>query len=255
MQLIGSTRRSATLILQRCGLAPFRGILSSDDFDRAASRTGCGPKRKRPLIPEVVSWLMMLVALDTTSMTQGLCRAWGLVRPLVPTGDRDAVSEEAFTQARAGLSLRFWNTLWDRLAARYQQRFDSAMRWKGTFRLLAVDGSEAPLPKSEHLDRFFGRPQTAKGEAHRPQARIVALCSVLTGFCLAFKFMPLRFAEHTGLRHLIRHLQKNDLLLLDRGFFSLPRAVVHPPTQGALLDANIEANGWLRSSESEARRP
>ena len=103
MQLIGSTRRSASVILQQAGLAPFRSILSPDEFERAAHQAGCGPKRKRPLVPEVVSWLMMLVALETTSMTQGLCRAWGLVRSLVPSGDGSLVSEEAFSQARAGL--------------------------------------------------------------------------------------------------------------------------------------------------------
>ena len=255
MQLIGSTRRSASLILQQAGLAPFRSILSPEEFNRAARRAGCEPKRKRPLIPEVVSWLMMLVALETTSMTQGLCRAWGLVRPLVPIGDGTLVSEEAFSQARAGLSLQFWRTLWRRLQARYQQRFDSTMRWKNIFRLLAVDGSEVLLPKVPALDSFFGHPKGARWEGRRPQARVTALCSVFTGFCLAFKFTPLRFAEHTGLRHLIRHLQKNDLLLLDRGFFSLPRAMVHPPTQSTLLDARLEANGRLRPAEAKAGRP
>jgi hypothetical protein len=255
MQIIGSTRRSASLLLQQAGLAPFRTILSPVEFERASRQAGCEPKRKRPLIPEVVSWLMMLVALETTSMTQGLCRAWGLVRSVVPTGEGAPVSEEAFSQARAELSLRFWRTLWHRLQTRYQQRFDSAMRWKGVFRLLAVDGAEVMLPKAPSLDRFFGRPKGAKGEGRRPQARLVALCSLLTGFCLDFKCMPLRFAEHIGLRHLIRHLQKNDLLLLDRGFFSLPRAVVYPQTQSTLLDASLEANGQLRQADAKAGNP
>jgi len=255
MQLIGSTRRSASLILQQAGLAPFRSILSPDEFERAAHQAGCGPKRKRPLIPEVVSWLMMLVALETTSMTQGLCRAWGLVRSLVPTGDGSLVSEEAFSQARAGLSLQFWRTLWRRLRARYQQCFDSAMRWKGTFRLLAVDGSEVLLPKVAALSAFFGRPKGARGEGRHPQARLVALCSVFTGFCLAFKFIPLHFAEHTALRHLIRHLRKNDLLLLDRGFFPLRRHLVHLSTEGALPDANLQPGSQLRPAEPKAWGP
>lgn len=255
MQLIGSTPRSASLILQRNGLAPFRSVLPTDEFDHAARLAGCGPKRKRQLVPEVVSWLMMLVALETTSMTQGLCRAWGLVRSLVPAGDGDPVSEEAFSQARAELPLRFWRTLWCRLQSRYQQRFDSAMRWKGTFRLLAVDGSEVLLPKVAALGRFFGRPKGPRGEGHRPQARLVALCSVFTGFCLAFKLIPLRFAEHTGLRHLIRHLQRNDLLLLDRGFFSLRRHLVHPPTQSTLPDASLQPDGRLCPAKPNAWRP
>ncbi len=216
MALIGSTCRSASLILQRAGLAPFRSILPASDFDQAARQGGCAPKRKRPLIPEVVSWLMMLVALETTSMTQGLRRAWGLVRSMASTTNREPVSEEAFSQARHALSLRFWRFLWHGLQSRYQQRFGSTMRWKGIFRLLAIDGT------------------------------------VLTGFCLAFKFMPLRFAEHTGLRHLIRRLQRNDLLLLDRGFFSLRGPVVDPPTKSTLPDACFQPGSRIRPANTAA---
>jgi len=255
MQLIGSTHRSASAILQHDGLAPFRSILAPEEFDRTARQAGCGPKRKRPLIPEVVSWLMMLVALETTSMTQGLHRAWGLVSSLIPTGYTGQVTEEAFSQARAGLTLRFWRALWHRLQSRYQQRFDSTMRWKGTFRLLAVDGSEVLLPKVAALSEFFGRPKGARGEGHYPQARLVALCSVFTGFCLAFKFIPLRFAEHTALRHLIRHLRKNDLLLLDRGFFSLRRHLVHPSTESTFPDAGLKPSSRFRPAEPKAWGP
>ncbi len=48
----------------------------------------------------------------------------------------------------------------------------------------------------------------------------MAVCSVFTGFCVAFKFLSLAFTEHHGLAHLIRRLRPQDLLLLDRGFFS-----------------------------------
>ena len=246
MDFIGSTHYSASHILQQAGLAPFRSILPAEEFDRVARQTGCAQKRKRPLIPEVVSWLMMLVALETTSMTQGLCRAWGLVRSLAPTRRCNPVSEEAFSQARTGLSIRFWRALWRRLQGRYEQQFDSAMRWKDTFRLLAVDGSEVLLPKVPALDRFFGRPKGAKGEGRRPQARLVALCSVFTGFCLAFKFIPLRFAEHSGLRHLIRCLRSNDLLLLDRGFFSLRGSLVDPAAKSPVPYAGLQPSGQIR---------
>ncbi|HEX2970914.1 MAG TPA: hypothetical protein VHP11_01200 [Tepidisphaeraceae bacterium] len=65
------------------------------------------------------------------------------------------------------------------------------------------------------------------GAGRQPQGRLVAFCSVFTGFCTAFKFVPLRFSEHTVLRHLISQLKINDLLLLDRGFFSLRHHLGH----------------------------
>ncbi len=245
MKSIGSTYQAASTILRRSGLAPFRHILPAREFRRVARQAGCTPKRKRALVPEVVVWLMAIVALETTSMTQGLLRAWGLVGPLCPARKRGGVSEEAFTQARKGLPLRFWKVLWLRLRSRYEQRFASLMRWKGIWRVLAVDGSDVLLPHSPALSRFFGHPKGSKGEGRQPQGRLVGMCSVFTGFCVAFKFMPLRFTEHAALRHLIRHLKKNDLLLLDRGFFSLPGPLGHHPAKRSVLDAGFQPGSPL----------
>ena len=84
MASIGSHRLYASLVFQQFGLAPFRRILSPEAFAAAARAGRCAPRRDRPLIPEVVAWLMMYVGLQTTSMTQGLCRAWGLARAVCP---------------------------------------------------------------------------------------------------------------------------------------------------------------------------
>lgn len=136
---IGSQRRCASVILQQFGFAPFRGILSPEVFVTAAREADCAPKRQRPLIPEVVAWLMMYVGLQTTSMTQGLAQAWGLVRAVCPWLHQGCVSEEAFCQARKQRTIGFWRTLWEHLVRRFETTFAPAMLWKGTFRLLAID--------------------------------------------------------------------------------------------------------------------
>ena len=238
MSHIGSTRQCAATLMRSSGLARFQALLSPKDFQTVALQTGCAPKKPRPLIPEVVSWLMMLVALRTESMTQGLIQAWDWVRSVCPELPVTRVSEEAFCQARQQLPLAFWRTLWGRLQLRYQDRFDETLRWKNRFRVLAADGSEVVLPRAAALIAFFGCPKGRRGQARQPQGRLVALCSVFTGFCLAFKFVSLRFSEHAALRHLIRKLKTNDLLLLDRGFFSLRRALAYPAAASPLPDAN-----------------
>ena len=101
---IGSVPSGATAILQRFGLSPFRTIIPSEEFRIVAKQTGCAPRRERPLVPEVVAWLMMYVALYTESMTQGLLQAWGLVRQLCPDLQARPVSEVAFCQARKQLN-------------------------------------------------------------------------------------------------------------------------------------------------------
>lgn len=221
MVSIDRRRFPATEIFQRFGLAPFQSILAGSVFEDAAKEAGCAPRRNRPLIPEVVAWLMMYVGLHTTSMTQGLTQAWGLVRAACPGLETASVSEPAFCQARRQLKLGFWHNLWWALAHRFEIRFSSSLLWKNMFRLLAIDGSDVDLPTAPKVAQFFGRPRNQRGERRQPQGKLVSLCSVLTGFCFDFKLVGKRFTEHHALRHFIRRLRRNDLILMDRGFFSL----------------------------------
>lgn len=239
MSCIGSHRRFAVTIFQQFGLTPFRQILSSDLFAHAAQEAGCGPQRRRPLIPEVVAWLMMYVGLQTTSMTQGLCQAWGLVRAACPWLRAQCVREEAFCQARKQLKLCFWRHLFNILTARFEARFKPALLWKGALRVLAVDGVDIRLPSMPALVRFFGKPGAVGGNAKQPQAKLVALCSVLTGFCVGFKLLTKRFSEHAALIHLIRGLRAADLVLMDRGFFSLPGDLANPLARCTLFASAI----------------
>lgn len=236
---IDRRRRSSTAIFQRFGLAPFQSILTSDIFTDAAMDAGCAPKRNRPLVPEVVAWLMMYVGLQTTSMTQGLTQAWGLVRTTCRWLGATSVSEEAFCQARQQLTLGFWRNMWQALTHRFEVRFSSSLLWKNTFRLLAVDGCDINLPIAPKVTKFFGQPRNQHGQRHQPQAKLVSLCSVLTGFCLDFKLVGKRFTEHGALRHLIRRLRRNDLVLMDRGFFSLHGDLAHTSAQCTLFASTI----------------
>jgi hypothetical protein len=162
---IGSPRHCASTILQKFGLARFRGILPPEVFVAVAREAGCASKRQRPLIPEVVAWLMMYVGLQTASMTQGLAQAWGLVRAVCPWLYQGCVTEEAFCQARKRLTIGFWRILWEHLAGRFEAAFTSCLLWKDTFRLLAIDGGDVDLPNAPVVARFFGKP-CASGAAN-----------------------------------------------------------------------------------------
>lgn len=227
MNAIDSRNRAASTVFRRFGLAPFRKIIPPDIFEEAARKAHCAPKRERLLVPEVVAWLMMYVGLQTTSMTQGLCQAWGLMCVACPWLNERCVTEEAFCQARKQLTIGFWQNVWEHLGSRFEATFAQSLLWKNTFRLLAVDGSDVDLPNAAKVARFFGRSRNQRGEGRQPQAKIVSLCSVFTGFCFAFKLIGKPFTEHQALKHLMRHLRHNDLVLMDRGFFSLCSHLAH----------------------------
>jgi hypothetical protein len=186
-------------------------------------------------------------------MTQGLAGAWGWVRAAFPHLPARPVSEEAFCQARGRLRLRFWRELWEMVKMRYEELFRTQMLWKGRYRLLAADGTEIDLPNVPAVAQHFPRPRTKHGQSKSPQARIVALCSVLTGFCVDFTFFTRRLSEQLGLQHLIRRVRENDLLLLDRGFFSLCAAASHTGTPSPLRAAGAGGRGALRAPGWRAR--
>lgn len=210
-------------------LPVFRTILPKAEFARVGRLCGRRSRRRwvrgHPLVPEVVCWLMMYVALTTASMTQGLAGAWELMGAGGLTRGK-TVSEEAFCQARARLPLRLLRLLVRRLTQRYQDCFQGVCRWKGRFRVLAGDGTVVTLAKSSVLVKFFGSAGNQHGAGAFPQARLVALCSVFTGFCTGYVLMPLRWGEQVGLGHLLRDILPNDLILLDRNFYCF--AVIAP---------------------------
>ncbi|HLX61341.1 MAG TPA: hypothetical protein VKX17_08680 [Planctomycetota bacterium] len=128
MSSSGSPAGRVARLFTEFGLATFRAILRPDDFKAVAAATGCTPVRIRVLTPENVFWLMCAVALQTTSMTQGLSLGWGWFLLAGFKLTRKCVTEEAFCLAREKLSLRFWRGLWRVQAGRLCYRIYPSIR-------------------------------------------------------------------------------------------------------------------------------
>jgi len=220
MSAIGAERQEATSYFRRFQFASFHGILSAKAFDQAARHGRCQAKRSScVLIPRVVAWLMMYANLQGTSMADALTQAWGLVQCLMPAPGAQAVTEEAFVQARQKLKLRFWQHLFAGLVARYQRHFDSDLRIKGRYLVKAIDGTVLTLGPFKRLTGYFGRLGNHKGKAKRPTARLVSVVTVLSSIRHAFVLVPLKISETLCLMHLIPSLLPFDILLEDAGFF------------------------------------
>lgn len=132
--------------------------------------------------------------------------------------DPTKVTEEAYVQARARMPLKFWIALVLILADRFAREHEAMLRWKH-FRLLALDGTLVNLPRRSALADYYGIAKGNRG-GRVPQARLVMLQFPMTRVPYRFALGPKRQAEKTMTEPLLKELRKDDLLLMDRGFWS-----------------------------------
>ena len=132
--------------------------------------------------------------------------------------DPGTVSEEAFAQARRLLPQRFWVALIVLLTERFLARHDARTRFRG-FRLLCLDGTCLDLENWKPLRDHFGTVSNGKGR-RKVQARLVMLQLPLVRLPWRYELGPISEGERTVATRLLGHLRANDLVLMDRGFFS-----------------------------------
>ena len=132
--------------------------------------------------------------------------------------DPVTVTEEAFTQARKRLPQSFWVALILLLTERFQAQHDERTRFRG-FRLLCLDGSCLNLENWKPLRDHFGTVSNGKGR-RRVQARMVMLQLPLVRLPWRYELTPITQGERTVATRLLGYLRADDLVLMDRGFFS-----------------------------------
>jgi hypothetical protein len=133
-------------------------------------------------------------------------------------GTQMFVSEEAFVQARQKMPMAYWMWLILLLAEHFQSRHPQSVRWKH-FRLLALDGTEIAMPYWKTLAKAFGASRNGR-RRRRPQARMVMLAFPQVRMPWRYELAPRSCHEQTVAARLLEHLQPDDLLLMDRGFWN-----------------------------------
>jgi hypothetical protein len=87
-------------------------------------------------------------------------------------------------------------------------------------RLMAMDGKQINLFDNQEIEHHFGRPQTSRGQAAFPQARLVSLVEIGTHAYIDAGIWPLSVHERDCAMRLVRSLVAGMLLLVDRGLYS-----------------------------------
>ena len=221
------------------GLQPFAEILTPEAMQAAAQdagvRIGASPLNARNL-----TWLGIVSALHTAkNFADVLVLTLKLLddfqcqvsqpsskRPKGKSGKRSKhdprgtgsqISEEAFVQARQKLPLKFWLCLLLVLSDQFQKKHPEHVRWK-RFRLLMLDGSDIALPRWKRLLDHYGA--AGSGQARTPQARMLMLAFAQARLPWRYEIVPQSCHEQTAAKRLLQHLAPDDLVLMDRGFWS-----------------------------------
>lgn len=216
----------------------FQHLLSADVFARASQAIG-RPLGENPLNLVNMTWLGVAAAwhgarsfADVLGLTLKLLRDADLwAAPPAPRTDRpnrskhdprgsdpSQVSEEAFAKARKLMPWSFWIALIMILAEDFEDQHPNSVRFKD-YRLLALDGSCIDLENWKPLANHFGRAKNGTSRG-RTQARMTMLLFPMTRIPLRYELTPLAEGERTVASRLLRGLRPNDLILMDRGFWS-----------------------------------
>ena len=132
--------------------------------------------------------------------------------------DPTVVSEAAFAKARQRMPMTFWIELIFILGEQFEEQHGGLNTFRG-FRILAMDGTRIDLPECANLRDHFGTAKNVFG-CQQPQARMVLLQFPFTRMPYRYELSPVSCGEVSMAIRLCPHLRRNDLVLLDAGFWS-----------------------------------
>ena len=127
------------------------------------------------------------------------------------------VTKSAFCQQRKKLNPVFFQDWNDTLVSSYYRNCQGQERRWREFRVFAIDGTKLSLPNTPALRQYFGYSTNQHG-TKSATARASVLYDVLNKLVVKSKLCLLEEAERTTACELIPFLDKDDLLLLDRGY-------------------------------------
>lgn len=210
--------------------------------------TAFSRKRKLPFAQVVV----LIVGLLKRSLSVELRAFFGrVVHAGVPC------SKAAFSQQRKKLKATIFSSLNERLVSSFYAHYGEAVRrWRG-FRLLACDGSTAYLPQGKAaLRAHFGVQVNQCREL--VMARVVQVEDVLNHLVVWAGIYPITTSEQQVVYPLVRSLDWDSLVLLDRGFgcFAMLYLLLHHQPEPLHFVVRVKTRGlkvveqFLRSGKT-----
>lgn len=172
--------------------------------------------RSGPLTPELLVTLLLFMAGDAGRRGYGLLLDgfWEEARRArITLPCEDPVSAAAFCKARRKLKPQLLASLLEMVSTEAGRRHAEQLKWNGR-RIFAVDGMRHNLQRGTQLADHFGVPHGG----HCPQMLVSVLYDVIGRLPVAATIAPGASCERQELLKLLPHLQKGDVVVLDRGY-------------------------------------
>jgi len=150
-------------------------------------------------------------------------------------------SQSAFSQARLKIKPDAFAELDDDCIAHFYKNYQ-IKKWNG-FRLIAIDGSEVLLPKTEETIGEFGEYTTNFMNKTVVLARVSKAYDALNKISIDAKLVNRKIGEHALAKQHLEFCGKGDLVLYDRGYpsFDLFRNTL---ASGSHFCARVAVSNW-----------
>ncbi|WP_255354827.1 IS4 family transposase [Frankia sp. R43] len=179
---------------------------------------GCGAvqRRVRKLPARVVVYLLLAAALFEDS---GYLAVWARLTGALHGLELPTVTGAALRQARVRLGVRPMRALFDVLRGPGSAAWAAGARWRGLL-VTAIDGTHLDVADSEELVGWLGKRSNNRGSAGYPKVLLLALVACGTRTVIDVVFGPQDRSEADYAGRLVRSLDPQMIVLLDRGLSS-----------------------------------
>ena len=215
-------------------LRALKRIIPRADIEGVLQRTG----KDRSRCPRLPAWFLVWFVIALGLFCRDCYRQ--VFRWLQPYRKVGTPGRTTLCEARKRLGVAPMRLLAEQ-AIRLQGKPTTPGAFYRGMRTMALDGFVIDVPDTPANDRAFGRPGSGRAPAAFPQARVLALCETGSHILWRSLIKPRSCGEVTMAHYLLRSLQKDMLLLGDRGFLSY-QTVSEVRRRGAHLLARIKSN-------------
>jgi hypothetical protein len=196
-------------------LAGLEQVIPTEAVRQALQATGRTNQRRCQLTHEVVCWVVLAMGLLTELPIRQVFKHARRLR-----FGEESPHRSSLCVARQRLGIAPMRRLFEETVRPLARPETPGAFYRG-FRLMGIDGVVFDVPDSDVNAAAFGRPSAGpRGDGAFPQVRKLSLVELGTHAEVAFVVRPITQGEQGMVGALLRHLEREMLLLWDRGFFS-----------------------------------